>query len=77
MKLSDGCIAKVMMTTKDVSQPQVWACKEDGSEPSLRFLSNEGVTVQKAIKAEELSEGAIRTLQVDKGISFYFSSLQA
>ncbi len=77
VKLSDGCIAKVMMTTKDVSQPQVWACKEDGSEPSLRFLSNEGVTVQKAIKAEELSEGAIRTLQVDKGISFYFSSLQA
>ncbi|MCU7965272.1 MAG: HD domain-containing phosphohydrolase [Shewanella sp.] len=76
VKLSDGCIAKVMMTTKDVSQPQVWACKEDGSEPSLRFLSNEGVTVQKAIKAEELSEGAIRTLQVDKGISFYFSSLQ-
>lgn len=76
VKLSDGCIAKVMMTSKEVSQPQVWACKEDGSEPSLRFLSDEGVTVQKVIKAEELSEGAIRTLQVDKGVSFYFSSLQ-
>ncbi|MGL6123340.1 MAG: HD-GYP domain-containing protein [Shewanella sp.] len=76
VRLSDNNVAKVMMTTKDVSQPQVWACKEDGSEPSLRFLSNEGVTVQKAIKAEELSEGAIRTLQVEKGISFYFSALQ-
>lgn len=77
VKLSDDSVAKVIMTTKDVSQPQVWACKEDGSEASLRFLSDEGVTVQKAIKAEELTEGAIRTLQVDKGISFYFSSLQA
>lgn len=76
VKLSDDSIAKVIMTTKEVSQPQVWACKVDGSEASLRFLSDEGVTVQKAIKAEELSEGAIRTLQVDKGVSFYFSSLQ-
>lgn len=76
VRLSDDSVAKVMMTTKEVSQPQLWACKEDGSEASLRFLSDEGVTVQKAIKAEELSEGAIRTLQVDKGVSFYFSSLQ-
>jgi len=77
VKLSDDTVAKVIMTTKEVSQPQVWACKEDGSEASLRFLSDEGVTVQKTIRAEELTEGAIRTLQMDKGISFYFSSFQA
>ncbi|MGI2066003.1 HD-GYP domain-containing protein [Shewanella sp. MF08487] len=76
VKLSDGYIAKVIMTTKEVSQPQVWACKEDGSDATLRFLIHEGVTIQQAIKAEELTEGAIRSLQVDKGISFYFSSLQ-
>ncbi|MCA1897729.1 HD-GYP domain-containing protein [Shewanella putrefaciens] len=77
VKLSDDSVAKVIMTTKEVAQPQVWACKPDGSEASLRFLSEEGVTVQKALKAEELTEGAIRTLQVDKGVSFYFSALQA
>ncbi|MDH0448201.1 MULTISPECIES: HD-GYP domain-containing protein [unclassified Shewanella] len=77
VKLSDDTVAKVIMTTKEVSQPQVWACKEDGSEASLRFLSDEGVTVKKTIRAEELTEGAIRTLQMDKGISFYFSSFQA
>jgi putative nucleotidyltransferase with HDIG domain len=77
VKLSDGSIAKVIMTTKEVSQPQVWSCLEDGSEASLRFLSDEGVTVQKALKTEELSEGASRTLQVNNGISFYFSSMQA
>ena len=76
VKLSDGSIAKVIMTTKEVSQPQVWACKEDGSDASLRFLILEGVTIEQAIKVEELTEGAIRSLQVDKGISFYFSSLQ-
>ena len=77
VKLSDDSVAKVIMTTKEVSQPQVWACKEDGSEASLRFLSDEGVTVQKSLRVEDLTEGARRTLQVDKGISFYFSSLQA
>ncbi|QYJ80075.1 HD-GYP domain-containing protein [Shewanella acanthi] len=74
--LSDDSVAKVIMTTKEVSQPQVWACKADGSEASLRFLIDEGVTVQKTLRFDELTEGAIRTLQVDKGISFYFSSLQ-
>ncbi|MGL4748126.1 MAG: HD-GYP domain-containing protein, partial [Shewanella sp.] len=77
VKLSDDNVAKVIMTTKEVSQPQVWACKEDGSEASLRFLNDEGVTVQKSLRVEDLTEGAKRTLQVDKGISFYFSSLQA
>lgn len=30
VKLSDDSVAKVIMTTKEVAQPQVWACKPDG-----------------------------------------------
>lgn len=77
VKLSDDSVAKVIMTTQEVSQPQVWACKEDGSAASLRFLIDEGVTVQKTLQIEELTEGAKRTLQVEQGIGFYFSALQA
>lgn len=73
--LSDGSVAKVMMTTQDVSQPHVWACTLEGEAGALRFLVDEGVTVDRALKVEELTEGAIRTLQVDNSISFYFSGI--
>lgn len=73
--LSDGHVAKVMMTTHDVSQPHVWACTVEGEAGTLRFLADEGVTVDKALKVEELTEAAIRTLQVDNSISFYFSGI--
>ena len=75
VELSDKSVGKVMMTTKEVKQPQVWACKPDGSEASLRFLIKEEVFVEKVLKLEELSEGAMRALQADMGISFYFSGV--
>lgn len=75
VKLSDGCVGKVMMTTSSVKQPQVWACNIDGGEPSLRFLIQEEVFVESVLKVEELQENALKVLQVDKGISFYFSGM--
>ncbi|WP_394204125.1 HD-GYP domain-containing protein [Shewanella waksmanii] len=76
VELSNGCVGKVMMTGKEVRQPQVWACEADGSEASLRFLSQEGVTVTRVVKLEELTEGALKVLQADTGICFYFSSME-
>ncbi|MGL4614915.1 MAG: HD-GYP domain-containing protein [Shewanella sp.] len=76
VKLSDDSVAKVIMTTKEVTQPQVWACNDDGSQASLRFLADEGVTVLQTLRADELGEAAAKVLQVDKGISFYFSAMQ-
>ncbi|QYJ87520.1 DUF3391 domain-containing protein [Shewanella mesophila] len=76
VQLSDGCVGKVMMTTSSVKQPQVWACNSDGGEPGLRFLMQEEVFVESVLKIEELKEGALKVLQVDNGISFYFSGMQ-
>jgi len=73
--LSDETVGKVMMTTKEVKQPQVWACNADGSKAALRFLTQENVFVEKVLKLEELSVGAMRALQADMGISFYFSGV--
>lgn len=75
VELSDQSVGKVMMTTEEVKQPQVWACQPDGSEAGLRFLSKENVLVEKVLKLEELSEGAMKALQADMGISFYFSGI--
>ncbi len=75
VQLSDMSIGKVMMTTKEVKQPQVWACEPDGSESSLRFLMQEKVTVEQVLKVEELSGGAIKVLQPEMGISFYFNGV--
>lgn len=71
VKLSDGYIAKVMLTTSETTKPQVWACKTDGSDAQFRFLMDEDVLVESAIKAHELDEGANRILQANNGISFY------
>ncbi|MEC4725812.1 HD domain-containing protein [Shewanella sp. D64] len=75
VQLSDKSIGKVMMTTKEVKQPHVWACEPDGSESSLRFLMQEKVSVEQVLKVEELSEGAIKALQPEMGISFYFNGV--
>lgn len=72
--LSDESVGKVMMTTKEVKQPQVWGCAADGTDPSLRFLIQDKVTVEQVLKLEELSEGAMKSLQPEMGISFYFNS---
>ncbi|MGI2171237.1 HD-GYP domain-containing protein [Shewanella sp. MF05960] len=73
VRLTDDSIAKVMMTTADVKQPHVWSCDITGGEASFRFLINEDVQVKEVIKLEELSEGAIKTLQANNSISFYFN----
>ncbi|MFT6133154.1 MAG: putative nucleotidyltransferase with HDIG domain [Shewanella sp.] len=74
VRLTDESIAKVMMTTADVKQPHVWSCNLSGGEPSFRFLINEDVQVQEVMKLDELSEGAIKTLQANSPISFYFNN---
>jgi hypothetical protein len=53
----------------------VWSCNLGGGEANLRFLLEEDVTVSSVLKLEELSEGALKTLQADSPISFYFSAL--
>ena len=75
VKLSDGKVGKVMMTTKEVKQPQVWACDTDGAHSGLKLLIEDDVTIEQVIKMEELSEGAMKTLQPEMGISFYFNSV--
>ncbi|QDE30817.1 HD-GYP domain-containing protein [Shewanella polaris] len=74
VRLTDGNIAKVMMTTVDVKQPHVWSCHVSGAEPSFRFLINEDVQVEEVVKLDELTEGAIKTLQANSPISFYFNN---
>ncbi len=73
VRLTDDTIAKVMMTTADVKQPHVWACDSSGGAPSFRFLINEDVHVQEVIKINELTDGAVKTLQANNPISFYFN----
>ncbi|MDD8057722.1 MULTISPECIES: HD-GYP domain-containing protein [Shewanella] len=73
VRLSDDTIAKVMMTTSDVKQPHVWSCDVHGADPSFRFLLNEDVQVKEVIKFEELTDGAVKTLQANNPISFYFN----
>lgn len=75
VELADHSIGKVMMTTKDVKQPHVLACKSDGSDVRLRFLSEEQLSIEKMIKFDELSEGAVKALQADMEVSFYFGGL--
>ncbi|ABL99726.1 HD-GYP domain-containing protein [Shewanella amazonensis] len=75
--LTDGSLGKVMMTTREVKQPQVWACSAAGGDPGLRILMNEDVSIDRVIKIEELSEAAIRVLQADAPISYYFAALEA
>jgi putative nucleotidyltransferase with HDIG domain len=74
VRLTDDSIAKVMMTTADVKQPNVWSCNVSGAEPSFRFLINEDVQVKEVVKLDDLSDGAMKTLQVNSPISFYFNN---
>ncbi|MGX9461637.1 HD-GYP domain-containing protein [Shewanella sp. A14] len=74
VRLTDDSLAKVMMTTADVKQPHVWSCDIGGAEPSFRFLINEDVQVKEVVKLDDLSDGAIKTLQANNPISFYFNN---
>ncbi|MCH4296275.1 HD domain-containing protein [Shewanella sp. 3B26] len=77
VQLTDGSIGKVMMTTREVKKPQVWACNAAGGEAGLRILMNEDVSIEKVLKVEELTEAAMRTLQAEAPISFYFAALES
>lgn len=71
VQLSDGSIAKVMLTTSETTKPQVWSCAVDGTDAQYRFLMDEDVAVEAAIKPSDIGRGASTTLQTDNGISFY------
>jgi HD-GYP domain-containing protein (c-di-GMP phosphodiesterase class II) len=73
VKLSDDQVAKVMMTTREVKKPHVWACNINGGSPRLRFLIDDEVEIVEVIKKDSLSDGAIKTLQADNPINFYFN----
>jgi len=76
VRLTDDSIAKVMMTTTDVKKPHVWSCNLSGGEPCFRFLINEDVQVQYVMKLDELTDGAVNTLQANSPISFYFNNFK-
>ncbi|WP_299807416.1 HD-GYP domain-containing protein [uncultured Shewanella sp.] len=75
VQLSDGEIAKVMLTTSQVQKPVVWSCSLDGLKPRLRFLVEEPHEIIGVLKVEELSSSAVKTLEGNARVSFYFSSL--
>jgi putative nucleotidyltransferase with HDIG domain len=77
VKLSDGSVGKVMLTTTEVSQPQVWACKPNGSEPKLRMLMEESTSIVEVVKLADLTDGAVTSLKASEKVSFYFSALPA
>ncbi|MFQ6370613.1 HD-GYP domain-containing protein [Shewanella sp. YIC-542] len=72
VQLTDDSLAKVVVTTNNVMQPLVWCCQRDGKKGCYRILSEEETSIARALKVEELSENAKKTLRLDAGISFYF-----
>lgn len=75
VQLSDGEVAKVMVTTSQVQKPIVWSCTLEGQNARLRFLAEESEAIIGVLKAEELSSSALKTLDGNSTVSFYFSSL--
>ncbi|ABV87015.1 HD-GYP domain-containing protein [Shewanella pealeana] len=75
VQLSDGDIAKVMLTTSQVQKPVVWSCSIDGQKARLRFLAEEPHEIIGVLKVDELSTSAVKTLDGNATVSFYFSSL--
>lgn len=75
VQLSDGEVAKVMVTTSQVKKPIVWSCTLDGQGAKLRFLTEESEEIIGVLKPEELSTSALKTLDGHSTVSFYFSSL--
>ncbi|WOT03919.1 HD-GYP domain-containing protein [Shewanella youngdeokensis] len=75
VQLTNGQVAKVLVTTSVVKQPHVFACDINGDNSAFRFLIEEDIAIEKVIKADELSHAAEKALDPMKAISFYFSSL--
>ncbi|GIU26241.1 HD-GYP domain-containing protein [Shewanella sp. MBTL60-007] len=75
VQLSDGEVAKVMVTTSQVQKPIVWSCTLEGQNARLRFLAEDSEAIIGVLKVEELSSSALKTLDGNSTVSFYFSSL--
>ena len=75
VKLSDGSIAKVMMTSRQSKQPHVFSCTELGVPTGFRCLTDEDVSVVESIKAEDLSEKVATTLQAHSPVCFFVSHI--
>ncbi|WP_285164883.1 HD-GYP domain-containing protein [Shewanella goraebulensis] len=75
VKLSDGKIAKVMMTSPESKQPHVYSCNDRGGQATFRCLTDEDVTIIETIKIESLSEKLISTLQANSPVCFYISHI--
>ncbi|PMG80299.1 phosphohydrolase [Shewanella sp. 10N.286.51.B7] len=75
VKLSDGSIAKVMMTSRDSKQPHVYSCNDRGGQAVFRCLTDEDVSVVETVKADSLSEKIVSTLQVQSPVCFYPSHI--
>ncbi|PMG40037.1 phosphohydrolase [Shewanella sp. 10N.286.52.B9] len=71
VKLSDGSIAKVMMTSTASKQPHVVSCSAHGTQASFRCLIDEGVTIVETVKLEDLSKKLANLLEVHAPVCFY------
>ncbi|WP_442800740.1 HD-GYP domain-containing protein [Shewanella sp. AS16] len=72
VSLTDGSIAKVVMTTGEAKQPHVLACQPGSGQLALRFLIEEEVHIAQILKREAVSDTLAGRLQLDMGISYYF-----
>ncbi|MCL1140680.1 HD-GYP domain-containing protein [Shewanella pneumatophori] len=75
VELSNGEVAKVMVTTAEFKKPIIRSCTAQGLQSQLRFLQQEDIEIKGVIKVEQLSAAAIRTLDANSPVSFYFSTL--
>ncbi|WP_168195193.1 HD-GYP domain-containing protein [Shewanella sp. SNU WT4] len=74
VRLSDGSIGKVLMTSANVETPAVWGCEIDGTDAGLKFLASANLRIEEVIKLESLTENAIKALKADAAISYYFTA---
>ena len=77
VKLSDGCVGKVMVTGEQVKKPNVLSCEVNGKNTRLKVLSQTDVEIQKVITVDDLSNEARISLRANTPISFYFTSANA
>ncbi|WP_227006694.1 HD-GYP domain-containing protein [Shewanella donghaensis] len=75
VKLSDGSVAKVMMTSRESKQPHVFSCSMHGAQAGFRCLTDEDVTVVETIKIDQLSEKIASTLKVNNPVCFFISHI--
>ncbi|WP_108946823.1 HD-GYP domain-containing protein [Shewanella halifaxensis] len=75
VELTNGDVAKVMVTTSEFKKPIIHCCNIDGQHSELKFLQQEDLEIKGVIKLEQLSTAAKRVLDASSPVSFYFSTL--